>query len=140
MVEGIAGVTNRLSRLVPEAVEQRVREAMETAATQVVSDIRTLAPVDTGRLKGTIGWTWGAAPKGAVEIASATAGNAADDRGLKITIYAGGGAAFYARFVEFGTRKMRPHAFFYPAYRANKRRIKSAITRALSKAIKDNLK
>jgi HK97 gp10 family phage protein len=62
---------------------------------------------------------------------------------MAITIYAGtrdkslGSAdAFYARFQEFGTVKMTANPFFYPAWRANRKRVKGAITRAVKRAVR----
>ncbi|EKF39948.1 HK97 family phage protein [Nitratireductor indicus C115] len=144
MVKGAAALERRLAKLVPEAIENRVRQAVEAAAEQVVTDMKALAPVlhdadprrRPGALRDSIGWTWGSAPKGATVVAESSTG----DRGLKITIYAGNSEAFYARFVEFGTQKMTARPFFFTAYRGNRRRIRSNITRALNKAIRENLK
>lgn len=85
------------------------------------------------------------------------------EAGLAITIYAGDDEAFYARWVEFGTqatqargsrrnnrfrnifvatKEYRAHAatpaqpFFYPAYRALRKSVKSRIRRAANKAAK----
>ena len=55
---------------------------------------------------------------------------------MTITIYAGDDKAFYARFVEFGTVKMKAIPFFFPAYRTNKKRAKSRVRRAHTKAAK----
>lgn len=69
---------------------------------------------------------------------------------LQITVFAGGGDAYYARMIEFGTA---PHLnggrfagskhpgtaaqpFFFPAFRANRRRAKSRVSRAINKAAK----
>lgn len=131
MVQGVAALQRRLEKLVPEAIENRIKQAMGQAAEQVCDDMRRLVPVVSGDLKRSIGWTFGDAPKGTVALAST------QSRGLKVTIYAGGGEAFYARWIEFGRKSAPAHPFFYPAYRANKRRIKSQITRALNKALKE---
>jgi len=83
---------------------------------------------------------------------------------LVITIFAGNDEAFYARWVEFGTRphtitvKNAPtlsrggvnfgtsvshpgastaNAFFFPAYRAMRKRIKTRISRAINKSVRD---
>jgi hypothetical protein len=81
---------------------------------------------------------------GKVKSKGAGAGN------LIITIYAGSDEAFHARWVEFGTA---PHLnggrfagsshpgtaaqpFFYPSYRATRKRAKGRVTRAVNKAAK----
>jgi HK97 gp10 family phage protein len=93
-----------------------------------------------GALRDSIGWTWGKAPKGATVVATAKANLGGD---LTITIYAGSrdkglGAddAFYARWVEFGTQKMPAQPYFYVSYRANKKKVKSRVRRAITKAAK----
>lgn len=146
MVEGVEALRRRLVQQVPQSIAQRVTDAMERAAEQIVSDMKRVAPVLSepdpkrrpGALRDSIGWTWGAAPKGSFTIASASGGG--EYQTLRITIYAGNAEAFYARFVEFGTRKMRARPFFFGVYRTNKKRIRANIQRALNKAIKDNLK
>ena len=137
----------RKLRAFPKAVEAEISRAMETSANEIVALAKSLAPVDDGDLQRSIGWTWGDAPEGAMvlgKVRSRGAGN------LVITVYAGGGDAFYARFVEFGTA---PHTnsgrfagsshpgtaaqpFFYPAYRALRRRARSRVTRSVNKAAK----
>lgn len=82
-----------------------------------------------------------------------------DEAGIGQRIAAGGhgSEAFYAAFVEFGTKaapggryqdakgktrtNKRPHAataphpFFFPVYRRNKRRIRSGLTKAIGAAV-----
>lgn len=145
-VQGLNRLKRKLKRF-PAVVEQEIRAAMEQSATEIVALAKSLAPVDDGDLQRSIGWTWGAAPEGAIvlgKVKSSRSGN------MVITVYAGGGDAFHARFVEFGTA---PHVnggrfagsqnpgtaaqpFFYPAYRATRKRAKGRITRAVNKAAK----
>lgn len=140
---------NRKLRALPKAVEEEISKAMEQSANEIVAFAKSLAPVDDGDLQMSIGWTWGDAPKGAMVLGKVrSSGRGAGN--LQITVYAGGGDAFYARFVEFGTA---PHInggrfagsdnpgtsaqpFFYPAYRATRKRAKGRITRAVNKAAK----
>lgn len=44
-----------------------------------------------------------------------------------------GGAGFWARFVEFGTRYMRAQPFFFPIYRIMRPRFRARMGRALKK-------
>lgn len=123
---------NRKLAAIPKQAEARAREALEQSAEEIVGMMRNLVPKgETRQAVGSIGWTWGDAPAGTVAIASGEAG------GLKITIYAGGGEAFYARFLEFGTVKMAAQPFFYVSYRANRKRAKSRISRAIKKGIRE---
>lgn len=61
--------------------------------------------------------------------------NGSDYGAMALTIFAGGGDAFYARFHEFGTVKMPANPFFYPVWRKKKRgfkrRMKNAVRAAL---------
>lgn len=140
---------NRKLKSFPDAAREEIAKAMEQSANEVVALAKSLAPVDDGDLQMSISWTWGDAPKGSmvlgkVKSKGAGAGN------LQITVFAGGGDAFYARFVEFGTA---PHLnggrfagsqhpgtgakpFFYPAYRAVRKRVKGRVTRAVNKSAK----
>lgn len=145
-------------RALPDAIRAAVRDEMEKMATEYVAQMRRLAPKDSGALAASIGWTWGAAPKGTIAIGG-VAGPGGDD-GFRITIYAGGngpgGDAFYARWVEFGTRphsvtksaslsrgsrqgrKLHPGApaqpFFWPVIRAGGRNRTRRINTAARKA------
>lgn len=152
--------------LIPERLKDAVRAEMELQAEQIVQFMRRLAPVRSGALRASIGWTWDALPKGTFAVATAEVpGGVSGRETLRLTIYAGGkgpgGDAFYARYVEFGTR---PHAlarnasverghrqdqgdwhpgaraqpFFYPAFRAAKGQFRNRVQRALRKALKES--
>lgn len=147
-IEGLDRLRNKLTKRIPQAVEKRVREAMEQSANEVVSAMRALAPVDQGDLRDSIGWTWGDAPAGSISLARSSTKTS---DGLRITIYAGGGDAYYARFVEFGTREhiaggkfagatipaIPAQPFFYPGWRLMKKRVKGRVSRNIKKALKE---
>lgn len=133
MVEGIAALKKKMTVELPKRVEEATRAAMEKSAEELVAMMKRLAPIDTGDLQMSISWTWGDAPDGAVVVGESSE----DSRGLKITIYAGSKAAYYARWVEFGTKEQPAHPYFYPAYRSLRKRIKSRTTRAMKKAIQE---
>ena len=142
-----ADALKRKMRMFPIRVRQEIAKAMEQSAEEIVRMAKSLAPVDDGDLQMSIGWTWGQAPKGSMVLGTVRQ----EGRGsgnMVITIFAGGGDAFYARWVEFGTS---PHLnagrhagtqhpgtparpFFYPAYRALRKRVRSRTTRAINKA------
>lgn len=128
MVQGI-GPMNRMFAALPVKVEAAARAAMEKGAEELVAMMKRLVPVDSGALRDSINWTWGDAPKGAVVLAESRA----KSRGLKLTVYA---TDFKARWIEFGTAKMRARPFFFPSYRSMRKRIKSRVTREMKKAIK----
>lgn len=137
----------RKLKALPPIAERRIRAAMETSADLTVQLMKSLAPVDSGDLQMSISWTWGDAPKGSLRIGQikSRTGN------MRITIYAGGGDAYYARFIEFGTSPfvsggkfagaenpgVRAQPFFYVAFRATRRSAKSRISRAITAAAKE---
>jgi HK97 gp10 family phage protein len=154
-IEGLDDVLRRFDTL-PKIVITELTAAMERGAKRVIKMMKRLCPVDSGALRDSIGWTWGAAPKGAVVIGNvAPKGNI-----IGITIYAGGtektarrqarssgtrardqnrGSYFdsdNARYQEFGTSKMPAQPYFYPAWRAKKKGFKLGQTAAIRKACK----
>lgn len=131
---------NRKFKAMPKAVEERLKRAMAKSADEIVRDMKRLVAKDTGALGDSISWTWGDAPAGAMTIAQASAGEGT----IRLTIYAGtrdkklgDRDAFYARFVEFGTRKMAAKPFFFPAYRSNRKRAANRIKSGIRRAVKD---
>ena len=135
MVEGLAKFEARWKRI-PQKALINVRAAMGEAATDIVEEMWSRAPQGaTGRVGASIGWTWGDAPAGSFTIGKV---GGKEYSSLKITIYAGGGDAFYAKFHEFGTVKMPANPFFFPVWRARRNRVKGRISRAISKAIKES--
>lgn len=135
MVQGLDNLNRRWSKI-PKAARINVRAAMEDSANDIVEEIWFRAPHGaTGIVGASIGWTWGDAPKGTLTIGTV---GGREYGTLRITIYAGGGDAFYARFHEFGTVKMSASPFFFPVWRARRKRIRSRISRAMSKAIKES--
>lgn len=131
----------------PARAEAAIRSAMEQSADEIVRQMKSLAPVDSGDLQMSISWTWGDAPKGSLKIGQikSAAGN------MRITIFAGGGDAYYARFIEFGTTPftsggkfagaanpgVKAQPFFYVSFRAGRKRAKSRVTRAMNRAAKE---
>lgn len=137
MVQGLDQLSARFGRLAP-AIRAELARTLEAQAEKIVKDMRNLAPFESGALRRSIGWTWGNAPAGSVSVGQVK--GASYDQ-IAITIYAGTrdkslGAddAFYARFQEFGTRKMAANPFFFPAYRANRTAVRAAISRGVKKA------
>lgn len=147
---GLKRLQKKLDKL-PAAVKQRIREAMEQGANEIVNMAKSLVPVGNypggGALRDSIGWTYGRAPKGAMTIGKVQ--SVGGD--LTITIYAGNSEAFYARWIEFGTSPHRNRGlfagsqhpgtaaqpFFYVSFRANRRRVKGRVSRAITKAAKE---
>jgi HK97 gp10 family phage protein len=137
MPQADGGISRLQARLnaIPQQVRDGIKPAMEKSATEIVGAMKVLAPVDTGHLRDSIGWTWGSPPSGSVVLAKSKGLD-----GLTITIYAGEGQfdVFYARFVEFGTAHAHAHPYFFPAYRLYKKRAANRIKRAIRTSVKKN--
>lgn len=128
-IVGLDKLRRKLAAL-PQAEKIKIREAIARSAREIADLAESLVPQDSGKLAGSIGWTWGDAPKGSMALAQAKSGD------IVATVYAGDSEAFYARWVEFGTAKMRAQPFFFVAYRALRKRAKSRIKRAHISALK----
>lgn len=130
----------RKMRILPELARADVTAAMEAGAKEVTALQKRLVPKDKGELEKSIQWGHGDAPKGPGILSLGSVTSRSGD--VKISIWGGGIKAFYIRFVEFGTHGAEGHGatraqpFFFPAWRALKRRVKSRVTRAGTKAIK----
>lgn len=134
-VLGVDKLRQKLRRI-PVAARMEIAKAMEQSAQEVVDLARSLVPVDQGELRDSIGWSWHGAPQGSIKIGRLRAGANGGPGNLSIVIYAGDDEAFYARWVEFGTRKMAARPFFFPAYRAVRKRVRGRVTRAMNRAVK----
>lgn len=132
-----------------EEVRAAVKPAIRQGADEVVAMQKRLAPVKTGWLRASIRATYGGALPRYASMKSG-AGSDVGDPDLTVTITAGSDIARYAHLVEFGAS---PHTaggkfegaqhpgakaqpFFYPGYRATKRRVKTRISRAMGKAVR----
>lgn len=127
---------NRKVRKLPQAAIDSIRVAMAQGANEIVAMAKRFAPVDTGTLRDSIGWTWGFdIPEGATALGSFRYRRSRNEQ-LQLTIYAGSKEAYYARWKEFGTVVHKAHPFFFPAYRAQKKLVKSRIRKAARLAAK----
>ena len=127
---------------VPELVRRELVSQLEKEAKKLVAEMNSLKPLKEIE----IGWTWGDAPKGSLKIG--TVKNREVGK-VAITIYAAGaqGSGFSANWFEFGTSprfhksgkptgQILASPFFWPVYRANKKRVRSSLTRAVNRAMK----
>lgn len=140
-------------------LQAAIRQAMEQTAKQIVEAMKKLVPVDRGNLRDSIGWCWGDAPKGAHVLTTLSSAPVGGEHPFRLTIFAGSFRAFYARWVEFGTRAHAPggyrdaggrkrnagarghpatpaHPFFYPVWRAYKGQLRKNIVKILNAAIR----
>lgn len=132
----------------PPAIRREMAAAIQQGADEIVALQKRLAPKKSGRLRDSIVATkGGGGPKYA---AFQGKGGEGGDPDLTVRISAGNAAVRYAHLIEFGTAPhlngglfagsqhpgTAPEPFFYPAYRALKRKVKSRVSRATKKAIK----
>lgn len=140
-IKGRAALQRKLDRL-PQVAKDRIKATMAAEADRIVAFMKRHAPVlkesdprrRAGTLRDSIGWTWGRPPQGS-GIVAVVKSKIGDD--LTVTFYAGGGEAFYARFVEFGTQKMSAQPFFYVSWRANRREARREIRKAVRQAARE---
>lgn len=128
-------------RTAPKKVVDEVAVAMQRAAEATTKEMRVFNPLTDADIE--INWTWGDAPPGAIKTGTFN-GNSYEK--MAITIYARG-RHVRARWFEFGTPeryhkngkstgRIVAQPFFFPVYRANKKRIKSRIKAAVTRAVK----
>lgn len=131
----------RLAKI-PDIAREAAAAAMEECAAEIVAEMKLLVPVDSGDLRDSIGWTWGDIPAGSFIIDEIRSGKNAGQQyaTLRIKIYAGSREAFYARFIEFGTRTgVRAQPFFFAAYKkwGGKAKFRARVRAAIRKRIKE---
>ena len=131
----------RLAKI-PDIAREAAAAAMEECAAEIVAEMKLLVPVDSGDLRDSIGWTWGDIPAGSFMIDEIRSGKNAGQQyaTLRIKIYAGNREAFYARFIEFGTKTgVRAQPFFHAGYRkwGGKAKFHRRIRAAIRKRIKE---
>ena len=125
-IKGLDALKRKLEAL-PKATRAEVRGVLEQSATEMVMLAKSLAPVDDGTLQMSIHQRPGRHDL-AVEVA---AGGEATTREVR----SGSGVDYdYSLAMEFGTSEVAERPFFWPAYRAIKKRAKGRATRAIRKA------
>lgn len=131
----------RLAKI-PDIAREAAAAAMEEGAQEIVAEMKLLVPVDSGDLRDSINWTWGDIPAGSFVIDEIRSGKNAGDQyaTLRIKIYAGNKEAFYARFIEFGTKTgVRAQPFFFAAYKkwGGKAKFRARVRAAIRRRIRE---
>lgn len=145
-MQGLQKLSRKL-KAIPIAAKEQARAAVIQGAEEVAALQRSLAPVDDGDLRDSIHVTkpGETTPPYSQPGGSRTAGEE------QAIVTAGNSGVRYAHLVEFGTA---PHVnggqfagtlnpgtnaqpFFWPGYRALRRRVRSRISRAINKGIKE---
>jgi HK97 gp10 family phage protein len=156
--QGLEAMRRKMAAI-PRHIRAQMEADLAASADELVGMQKRLAPVDSGDLRDSIRWVRGTV-SGVRGMRGALTGETVDRNNMIATVFT---TSFKAALVEFGTaggvlggfaaytgahqnkrgrRQRRTHGgtaaqpFFFPAYRALKRRIKSRISRGISKAIK----
>lgn len=130
-------IVAKLKRI-PDFAVDAARVAMEEGAQDIVDAMRAAAPGPrTGKLRDSIGWTWGELPPGTFMIDEIRSGKNQGEQyaTLRLKIYAGSSDAYYARFIEFGTVRAPAHPFFFPTWKAKKAAFRKQIRARVRAAI-----
>lgn len=136
-------------RAIPAAVKPEIRQALAESADEITDAQKRLVPRDEGDLANSIGSTFGSYQPANANVRGVQA-QGGGDPDLRVVIHAGDAKAFYAAFVEFGVGEAvaggkfagaiipaRPaQPFFYPPFRAYRKRAKARVTRAVTRAAK----
>lgn len=112
--QGLEKLHAKLAAL-PAVAKAEMKAALDQSADELIAMQQRLVAVDEGDVKDSI-----EKKEGRHELA--------------VIVQAGGPKAPHARWLEFGTTKMRARPYFFPAYRSLRKRIKSRATRASKKA------
>lgn len=107
---GLDKWTRQVQRI-PESVKQAMRESQGKNADKLVTSIKAFVPRKSGDLADSVNWSRGLPPyseaTGAFRLAQkdlTLRQSALNTEGLLVCVYAGDGKAYYARWVEFGTK------------------------------------
>lgn len=146
-VSGVKELRRKL-QVMPVEARRQVRAAIGKSAAEIAAVARGFAPVGSGALRDSIGWTFGQYRSNNANVRGVSVKAGAGDPDLTATIYAGNSLAWYAALVEFGTKPHRlggrfagaqhpgsqPKPFLNPAFRLMSKRAKRRITTAINKA------
>lgn len=124
---------NKRMKAIPKAVRKAVAPEIVKAATGIAVSMRLHTPVDTGALRDSIRVTG----PGQTTPAHSQPGGATTAHELQAIVTAGDTDVRYAHLVEYGTAEAAAQPFFWPVVRSSRKRVKSRITRAIRKAVKE---
>ena len=128
MVQNLERLKRKLLAL-PRVVKEETRKAMEQGGAEMVSLARNLIPKEDGIAAGTIEAKYYEDRHRVVISAGGPATEKTVENGLD-------GSYNYLIGLELGTSKMPAKPFFYPSWRATKKRSRSRLARAITKASK----
>lgn len=149
-VQGRERLLRKLATLPPKAREL-IGKALQEGGDVIARDAKSRVPKRTGHLLRSIKVVSGDYQPDNANVRGMSAGLQRGDPKLTVRVVAGSARAWYARLVEFGTAPhiaggkfkgarhpgARARPFFFPAYRANKRRVSTRVGKAIKQAVKE---
>jgi hypothetical protein len=145
MVEGVDALRRRFRGIARE-LEKQLRPELEKQAAQIVAQMNAVKPLPAIQVE----WVWGPPPAGVLNLGRVSRGRSA---GEFISIYATattsrGSFPAVARWFEFGTLNrfqdsgkfvgaITAQPYFFPVYRANRKRVLGAIGRKVTQTVKN---
>ena len=111
-------------RAIPPSVRAAARAELDVQAAFLVEQIRPNVPKEHGDLAASLEWHRSPRRDKIVNVITEGRNQPGDDKGRK------------ARAVEFGRPDMAAQPHFFPTYRANRKRMRAAVMRAVRAAIK----
>ncbi|CCB65396.1 HK97-gp10 family putative phage morphogenesis protein [Hyphomicrobium sp. MC1] len=129
MADDIASLKKKIAAI-PPSVRAAAVAALDKDADELVSSMRALSPVRSGKLRESIH-----KEPGSTELqVKVVAGGQLTTKEVR----EGSGKPYdYAKGVEWGTHEMAAEPYFFPAYRLLKKRLRSRVKRAITKAAKE---
>ncbi len=126
-VTGVDRVKRMLVNRLPAQIRIELERSMALSAQVIAAGARLRAPVgETGHVRDSIRASRVKVNRRGGLSVSVSAGNATTTTPARYQV---------ARMLEFGTSEMPAQPFMLPAYRANKKRARSAMRKAIQRAI-----
>ena len=113
-----------------QTLHEVVDDALIAGADKVVSSAKFLVPIESGKLRSTIGHTGVLTSKKGNPYVVISAGDAST------MVNSQRGPVQLARIIEFGTQKRSAEPFLRPAMRQNAASVRAGIRKAMRAAIK----
>lgn len=133
MSDGGLGSFQKRIRAMVKAGSDAAGPALLQGGYEIAEAMETLAPEDTGDLKGSIAVT----PAGRATPPYSQPGGSLVVPENQVAITAGNSDVRYPHLQEYGTRHHAAHPFFWPGFRLARKRAENRIKRVLAKAIRE---
>lgn len=130
---GLSRIQQRMA-MIPKRVREAVTPELMKQGNNLAVTMRILAPRDTGALQDSIQVT---GPGEATPAYSQPGGSSVVPE-TTVAVTVGNTDVRYPHLVEHGTKNAPAKPFFWPAVRMQRKKMTSAIKRAIAKAVREN--